>query len=62
MPNLPLQSFPANQLWCVIVTLAAENTVYMQLLDPTSTSARRKEPKRLRLRLSTPATASTLLG
>ncbi len=39
--NLPLHSFAQNQLWCVIVTLAAEITAWMQLLALTSSVARR---------------------
>ena len=51
--NLPLHSFNQNRIWCAIVTLAAELTAWMQLLALTNTSARRWEPKRLRLRLFT---------
>jgi hypothetical protein len=57
--NLPLHSFAQNQLWCAIVTLAAEITAWLQLLALTSTNARRWEPKRLRLRLFTIAAALT---
>ncbi|MDQ2710393.1 MAG: IS1380 family transposase, partial [Actinomycetota bacterium] len=61
--NLPLHSFAQNQLWCAIVTLAAEITAWMQLLALSGThdtsGARRWEPKRLRLRLFTIAAALT---
>ena len=57
--NLPLHSFDANRIWCAIVTLAAELTAWMQLLALGGTSARRWEPKRLRLRLFTIAAALT---
>jgi hypothetical protein len=48
--NLPLQGFAQNQLWCEIVALACELLAWTQLLALTGT-ARRREPKRLRLRL-----------
>jgi Transposase DDE domain group 1 len=48
--NLPLHSFAQNQLWCEIVSLACELLAWTQLLALTGT-ARRWEPKRLRLRL-----------
>jgi hypothetical protein len=34
LTNLPLQDFAQNQTWCAIVMLAAELTVWMQLLAP----------------------------
>jgi hypothetical protein len=49
--NLPLHGFAQNQLWCALVALACELTVWMQLLAFTGHQARRWEPKRLRLRL-----------
>jgi hypothetical protein len=54
--NLPLHDFTQNQIWCAIVALACELTVWMQLLaftdaDGNNHEARRWEPKRLRLRL-----------
>lgn len=53
----PLHDFAQNQIWLVIVALAAEITAWMQMLALTSHEARRWEPKRLRLRLFTvPAT------
>jgi hypothetical protein len=56
LANLPLASFDANRIWCAIVALAGELTAWMQTLALTDHSARRWEPKRLRLRLfTTPA-------
>ena len=48
--NLPLKGFAQNQLWCEIVALACELIAWTQLLALTGT-ARRWEPKRLRLRI-----------
>jgi Transposase DDE domain group 1 len=48
--NLPLKGTAQNQLWCEIVALACELLAWTQLLALTGT-ARRWEPKRLRLRL-----------
>jgi hypothetical protein len=48
--NLPLKGFAHNQLWCEIVALACELLAWTQMLALTGT-ARRWEPKRLRLRL-----------
>jgi hypothetical protein len=48
--NLPLHGFDQNQIWCEIVALACELLSWMQMLALTGT-ARRWEPKRLRLRL-----------
>ena len=48
--NLPLKGFAQNQLWCEIVALACELIAWTQLLALTGT-ARRWEPKRLRLRV-----------
>ena len=48
--NLPLHGFAQNQIWCEIVSLACELLAWMQMLALTGT-ARRWEPKRLRLRL-----------
>jgi hypothetical protein len=48
--NLPLNGFAQNQVWCEIVALACELLAWTQLLALTG-SARRWEPKRLRLRL-----------
>jgi hypothetical protein len=48
--NLPLRGFAQNQVWCEIVALASELLAWTQLLALTRT-ARRGEPKRLRLRL-----------
>ncbi|MFB7860170.1 transposase [Rhodococcus qingshengii] len=51
LTNLPLQGFAQNEIWLAIVALAAELTARMQILTLTSSDARRREPKRLRLRL-----------
>jgi Transposase DDE domain group 1 len=48
--NLPLHGYAQNQIWCQIVALACELLAWTQLLALTGT-ARRWEPKRLRLRL-----------
>jgi hypothetical protein len=48
--NLPLKGFAPNQLWCEIVALACELLAWTQMLALTGT-ARRWEPKRLRLRV-----------
>jgi hypothetical protein len=48
--NLPLKGFAQNQLWCETVSLASDLLAWTQLLALTGT-ARRWEPKRLRLRL-----------
>jgi DDE family transposase len=48
--NLPLKGFAQNQLRCEIVALACELLAWAQMLALTGT-ARRWEPKRLRLRL-----------
>jgi hypothetical protein len=53
LTNLPLHDFAQNQIWCAIVTLAAELTAWMQMLALTHHQACRWEPKRLRLRLFT---------
>jgi hypothetical protein len=48
--NLPLKGYAQNQIWCEIVALACELLAWTQMLALTGT-ARRWEPKRLRLRL-----------
>jgi hypothetical protein len=48
--NLPLHGYAQNQIWCEIVALACELLAWTQILALTGT-ARRWEPKRLRLRL-----------
>jgi len=48
--NLPLHGYDQNQIWCEIVALACDLIAWTQLLALTGT-ARRWEPKRLRLRL-----------
>jgi len=56
--NLPLQGFDQNRIWCALVMLATDLTAWTQLLPiAPEHSARRWEPKRIRLRLFTiPAT------
>src|SRR5919112_3056559 len=49
--NLPLHEMDQNRIWCALVALACELTVWMQLLAFTEHPARRWEPQRLRLRL-----------
>lgn len=48
--NLPLKGFAQNQIWCEIVALACELLAWTQMLALTGT-ARRWEPRRLRLRV-----------
>jgi Transposase DDE domain group 1 len=48
--NLPLHGYAQNQIWTEIVALACELTAWMTMLALHGT-ARRWEPKRLRLRL-----------
>jgi hypothetical protein len=48
--NLPLHGYAQNQIWCEIVALACELLSWMQMLALPGT-ARRWEPKRLRLRI-----------
>jgi hypothetical protein len=48
--NLPLKGFAQNQVWCEIAALACELLAWTQMLALAGT-ARRWEPKRLRLRL-----------
>lgn len=49
--NLPLHRFDQNQLWCELIALATDLTAWMQMLALTDQSARRWEPKKLRLRI-----------
>jgi hypothetical protein len=51
LASLPLHDFAQNEIWCAIVALAADLVAWMQTLALTGTTARRWEPKRLRLRL-----------
>ncbi len=54
---LPLHDFAQNQIWCAILALAGDLVAWMQMLGLTGTTARKWEPKRLRMRLYTvPAT------
>jgi Transposase DDE domain group 1 len=48
--NLPLHGYAQNQIWCEIAALACELLAWMQMLAFTGT-ARRWEPKRVRLRI-----------
>ena len=50
--NLPLQGYAQNQVWCEIVALACDLLAWTQMLAFTG-PARRREPKRLRLRIFT---------
>jgi len=45
-----LHGYQQNQIWCKIVALACELLAWMQMLALTG-PARRREPRRLRLRL-----------
>jgi hypothetical protein len=49
--NLPLKGFAQNQVWCEITALACELLAWTQLLAFAGTTARRWEPRRLRLRI-----------
>jgi hypothetical protein len=51
LTNLPLHGFDQNRIWCAIIALACDITAWMQTLALTGHTARRWEPKRLRLRL-----------
>jgi hypothetical protein len=51
LANLPLHDFDQNRIWCALVALAADLIAWTQLLAFGDASARRWEPKRLRLRL-----------
>ncbi len=48
--NLPLRGFAQNQIWCELVSLASELLAWTAMLALDGT-ARRWEPRRLRLRL-----------
>ena len=62
LTNLPLHDFTQNQIWCAIVTLAAELTAWTQMLALPDHDARRWEPKRLRYRLFTVPAALARTG
>jgi len=62
LTNLPLHDFAQNQIWCAIVTLAAEITAWTQMLALADHPARRWEPKRLRLRIFTVPAAIASTG
>ena len=40
-----------NKIWCAVVSLACELIAWLQMLTLHGQPARRREPKRLRLRL-----------
>ena len=46
-----MHGFGQNQIWLAVVALATDITAWTQMLALAGTSARRWEPKRLRLRL-----------
>ena len=48
--NLPLHGYAQNQIWCELVAMACELLAWTQMLAFDGT-ARRWEPKRIRLRL-----------
>lgn len=60
LANLPLHDLDQNRIWCAIIALACEVIAWMQTLALTDHSARRWEPKRLRLRLRLFAIASAM--
>lgn len=51
LTNLPLQAFGKNEIWLELAALAYELLTWTQLLAWPNHSARRWEPKRLRLRI-----------
>jgi hypothetical protein len=51
LAGLPLHGFDQNQIWCAIVQLAMELTTWCQMIALHDHPARRRAPKRLRLRL-----------
>jgi hypothetical protein len=51
LASLPLHDFAQNQIWCAVVAMACEITAWMQMLALHGHPARRREPKKLRLRL-----------
>ncbi|CAI7979636.1 Tnp_DDE_dom domain-containing protein [Frankia sp. Hr75.2] len=51
LTNLPLHDFTQNQLWCALVALALDLTIWTQTLALAGQPARCWEPKRLRHRL-----------
>ncbi|MFF7575828.1 IS1380 family transposase [Streptomyces sp. NPDC008061] len=59
--NLPLHHAASNQLWLEIVQLALDLLAWMPMLALTGT-ARRWEPKKLRLRLFSPAARLVTTG
>jgi len=48
--NLPLHGYDQNQIWCEIVALACELLAWTAMLAQPG-AARRREPKKMRLRL-----------
>ena len=55
LTNLPLHGFDQNRIWCAVVQLACELLAWTQMLGFPPPPARRREPKRLRLRQFTTA-------
>ena len=51
LDRLPLQGFAPNRIWCQIVALAHDILVWSQLLALTGHTARKWEPRTIRLRL-----------
>ncbi len=49
--NLPFHSFDANQIWLAIIALALDLTAWLQTIGLHDRTARRWEPKTLRLHL-----------
>lgn len=49
--SLPLHGFTQNQVWLELVVLATDLLAWMQILALKGHTARKWEPKRLRLRL-----------
>jgi hypothetical protein len=57
LANLPLHGFDHNRIWCAVVQLACELIAWTQMLGFADHTARRWEPKKLRLRLFATAAA-----
>ena len=51
--KLPSEAFAQNQIWCAVVALAGDLLAWMGMLALTAHEARRRDPKRLPLRLFT---------
>ena len=57
LANLPLHGFDHNRIWCAVVQMACELIAWTQMLGFAAHTARRWEPKKLRLRLFATAAA-----